>query len=105
MKRPYLNQFERILIIHGTLVGDLTLLRFRFIQLGRAIEVFIWYVIDNLKEMKTRNTIIAILKIMFLLLVGTLLFFAISSCSSSRMINSEHGRIHKYQLKHIKQVK
>ena len=154
MKRSYLTQFERILIARGTLVGDLTLLRFRFIQLGRAMEAFIWYVIDNLKEikteekelemllrrvayeidetptgefrnflcdiniqlhllvilkstkMKTKNTVIAILKIMFLLLVGILLFFAIPSCSSSsRMINSEYGRIHKYQLKHIKQVK
>ncbi len=55
--------------------------------------------------MKRKNIVLALLKIMFLLLVGTLLFFAISSCSSSRMINSEYGRIHKYQLKHIKQVK
>ncbi|KKL05711.1 hypothetical protein LCGC14_2603310 [marine sediment metagenome] len=104
MKRPYLTQFERILITHGTLIGDCVMLRFRFIQLGRSIEVFMQYIIYNLKEMKTRNTVIAILKIMFLLLVGTLLFFAIPSCRSSKMIKSPHGPVHRYQLREIDRV-
>ncbi len=37
MKKPYLTQFERQLIRLDTLTGNCTMLRFRFMQLGKAV--------------------------------------------------------------------
>lgn len=37
MKRPYITQFERLMIISGTLTGDCIMFRFRVNQLFKAI--------------------------------------------------------------------
>lgn len=55
MKRPYFNQFDRLLMLVGTLTGDIMLLKLAWMKLIRDIQKEILKIYDHTRQ--TANTI------------------------------------------------